>query len=143
MLVWNAMRFLESLYIRRAEWPFFFFKRKSTKSIQNKPCSLCSLQVVYIFLLKSTISPVTGLKNGVEVALYCSTKKKKKTLFQSDANRETFTIIYLVKFTLHFKLLALQILFNPRQICRLMEKRNRLLYILYTYYINFTFMSQM
>lgn len=70
-------------------------------------------------------------------------KKKNKTLFQSDANRETFTIIYLVKFTLHFKLLALQILFNPRQICRLMEKRNRLLYILYTYYINFTFMSQM
>lgn len=56
----------------------FLFQKKSTKSIQNKPCSLCSLQVVYIFLLKSTISPVTGLKNGVEVALYCSTKKKKK-----------------------------------------------------------------
>lgn len=140
MLVWNAMSFLESLYIRRAEWTFFFFKRKSTKSIQNKPCSLYSLQVVYIFLLKSTISPVTGLK--MELKLHY-TAALKKEVFWSDANRKTFTIIYLVKFTLHFKLLALQILFNTRQICRVMEKRNRLLYILYTYYINFTFMSQM
>lgn len=49
-----------------------------------------------------------------------------KKVFKSDANRKMFTIIQLVKFTLHFKVLALQIPFMTRQICRVMEKHNRL-----------------
>lgn len=49
-----------------------------------------------------------------------------KKVFKSNANRKMFTIIQLVKFTLHFKVLALQVPFNTRQICRVMKKCNRL-----------------
>lgn len=130
---------LESLYIRWVESIFFFFKRKSTKSIPNKPGSLHLLQLACVFLLKSTISPVTGIKMELKLHYTAALKKYSK----SDANRKMFTIIQLVKFTLHFKVLALQSLFNTRQICRVMEKRNRLLYALYINYRSFTFMSQM
>lgn len=50
-----------------------------------------------------------------------------KRYSKSDADRRMFTITDIVKVTLHFKVTALQVLFNTRQICIVMGKCNRLL----------------
>lgn len=52
----------------------FLFRRKSTKSIPNKP-AVYTHDKLLAFSFSNLLFPSDRNKNGVEVALYCSTKK--------------------------------------------------------------------